>query len=336
MRLHIFILVTFLAGCQSGATSNGSLEEHSEAGTYMGTEFQITALSHSIEHSKLAVEAAYKEVVRIEALISSWDEKSETSEINRNAGIQPVSVDDELYQLIYRSKKISELSNGIFDISFASIDKVWKFDGSMESIPTEDKIAASVALINYENIVLDPTQKTVYLTEKGMKIGFGGIGKGYAANRCKMVMEEMGIENGVVNAGGDLITWGKQKNGDDWSIGIANPEMKNTAFSWLKISDLAVVTSGNYERFVEFDGIKYCHIIHPKTGWPAELMTSVTIICPDAEVADAFATTVFILGAEKGIQFVNNIKDVECLIIDENGTLHYSKNISLNYYKEDE
>lgn len=300
----------------------------------MGTKIEITALSKNIKLAQDAVDAAFNEILRIEKLISSWDSTSQTSAINKNAGIKAVKVDDELYQLIHRSISISELTNGIFDISYASLDKIWKFDGSMQHLPSDTAVSQSIAKIDYKNIELHPNNSSIFLKEKGMKIGFGAIGKGYAANKCKVLMQNLGIENGVVNAGGDLITWGHQANGSPWTIGIANPEAKNVALSWLEISDQAVVTSGNYERFIEFNGKKYCHIINPKTGWPAEALSSVTVICRDAEVADALATAVFILGVENGLALINQLTGIECFIVDDAGQLFPSENIEISYLED--
>ena len=334
-RLPFCSILLYLAfiGCNS---QNQSLKLHAytEEANHMGTVFQITALNEDKNIAQLAVEKAYEEVIRIEKLISSWDENSETAEINRNAGIQPVKVSSELFNLIDRSKKVSKLTNGVFDISFASIDKVWHFDGSMTDIPTAEEIANSVAKINYEHIILNYDSLSVYLKDEGMKIGFGGIGKGYTANRCKAIMLENGIKNGVVNAGGDLITWGKQTNGEDWTIGIADPSKKESALSYLNISDQSVVTSGNYERFIELDGKKYCHIIDSRTGWPAESLNSVTIICSDAEIGDALATSVFILGVDEGLALINQLHAIECFIIDEKDSLFYSSGIELDYIVE--
>ncbi|MCP4121076.1 MAG: FAD:protein FMN transferase, partial [Bacteroidetes bacterium] len=306
------LILFFMAGLYACNTSSAQLFDHSDTRDYMGTVFTITAIANDNATAKAAVDAAFDEVVRIEKLISSWDSDSETSMINENAGIQPVSVSRELYDLIYRSKMVSELTDGIFDISFASIDKIWQFDGSMTELPSEASIAHSVSKIDYEHVQLNAEDTSVFLEEEGMKIGFGAIGKGYAANRCKAVMKSLGAKSGIVNAGGDLTCWGNQKNGQPWTIGIVNPVMKHSALSWLEISNTAVVTSGNYERFAEFDGKRYCHIINPVTGWPAEMLTSVTIICPDAELADALATAVFIMGADDGITFINQLKDIEC------------------------
>ena len=308
-------------------------QTHKKVLKLMGSRFEITAVSADSILAWNSVNAAIEEITRIEKLISSWDPNSQTREINRDAGIKPVAVDSELFELIRRSKKVSELTGGMFDISFASIDKIWKFEGSTTQLPSKKEITASVSKINYENIILDEKHSTVFLKEEGMRIGFGGIGKGYAANRAKAVMVSMGISNGVVNAGGDLITWGKQENGQDWSIAIADPKDKNKIFGWLNISDQAVVTSGDYEKFVEFDGKRYGHIINPKTGMPATGTKSVTIICPDAELADALATAVFILGENKGVDLINQLNGIECLLINNRDEIITSKNLQLNFEK---
>lgn len=323
----IFIF-SFLVSAQE----KNSLKKYKRILLLMGSRFEISALSDDeiIAHS--AIESAIAEIKRIEKLISSWDANSQTSTVNTNAGIRPVKVDQELYDLIYRSKKISKLTDGIFDISFASLDKIWKFDGSMNHMPTQTEIDKSVKLINYKNIILNPDSTTIFLKEKNMKIGFGAIGKGYAANKAKKLMQSMGIENGVVNAGGDLISWGFQEDGQEWNIAITDPKDKTKTIGWLNISNRAVVTSGNYEKYVEFNGVRYSHIINPKTGMPAQGTKSVTIICPDAELADALATSVFILGEKDGIDLINKLKGIECFLITDSDELKTSKNLKLNYY----
>lgn len=298
----------------------------------MGTRFEIIAISENENTAWQGVEAGIKEISRIEKLISSWDKDSQTSEINRQAGIKPVKVDVELFELIRRSKKISKLTNGIFDISFASLDKVWKYDGSMKRKPTEEEMFRSVSKINYENIILDEKTNSVFLKETGMKIGLGAIGKGYAANCAKKIMIELGINNGVVNAAGDLIAWGKQADGKDWSVGITDPNDKEKNFGWLAVSETSIATSGNYEKFVEFDGISYGHIIHPKTGIPVSGLKSVTIVCPDAELADALATSVFILGEIEGLDLINKLNGIEAIIVNNKNEIKISDNLKLNYY----
>jgi thiamine biosynthesis lipoprotein len=238
-----------------------------------------------------------------------------------------VKVSSELFQLIRRSLKVSELSNGYFDISFASAERFWKFDESSMERPDEQKVLATVSKVDYSRIELNEELQTVFLKDEGMRIGFGAIGKGYAANRVRAVMKEAGIQSGVVNAGGDLLAWGKRPDGKVWTIGVANPDEIYEVKAWLDLTDMAVVTSGNYEKYVMIDGVRHGHIIDPKTGWPARGLTSVTLVCPDAELADALATTVFVLGLEEGLRLVNHLKAIEAILIDDGGTLHYSDGI---------
>ncbi|MBF9253698.1 FAD:protein FMN transferase [Pontibacter sp. 172403-2] len=299
----------------------------------MGTRFEFAAVTKDEQKAWEAIETGIRETQRIEALISEWQPTSQTSEINRAAGIRPVVVDEELYDLISRCLRLSRLTNGAFDISFAAIDKVWHFDGTMQSLPDSQEVAASVSKIGYEKIILDLASHSVFLSEPGMKIGFGAIGKGYAANRARDLMRSMGIPGGVVNAAGDLTTWGKQANGESWYVGIADPAEKDEVFSWLTADEIAVVTSGNYEKYVEIGGKRYSHIIDPRTGYPVSGLKSVTIVCPNAELADALATAVSVMGAEEGLGLINQLKGVECLLITDKDELLTSDNLHLHYYK---
>lgn len=331
-----FLLIALITSITIYCNAQQEMSAYKQILKLMGTRFEITAVSDNEDLAINSIDSAISEIKRIEKLISSWDSNSQTALINNNAGIKPVKVDIELIDLIIRSKKISDLTGGVFDVSFASVDKLWKFDGTQDTVPSEIEIKKSVSKINYKNIIVDREKSTVFLKEKGMKIGFGAIGKGYAANRAKSKMQSMGIKNGVVNAAGDLITWGKMENDNDWSIGIANPKEKDKIMGWLVISDMAVVTSGNYEKFFISNGKKkYSHIINPKTGWPATGTKSVTIICPDAEIADALATSVFILGPIDGIKLINQLKNIECLIVTDNDEIVKSSGLKLSYYNTD-
>lgn len=290
----------------------------------MGSAFAFTAIHESESVAKDAVEAAANEVARIEHMISSWRPDSETSNINRNAGFQPVAVPDELYNLIRRSMKISKITGGAFDITYAGLDAVWHFDGRKMEMPSDSVLRASVSKVGYEKIVLDPVDKTVFLPDSGMKIGFGGIGKGYAANRAKAVMLKYGVNAGAVNAGGDLLTWGVQANGKDWVIGVVHPRNTDQLLAWVNVNNKSVVTSGDYEKFVVIDGRRYGHILNPKTGRPCRGVISATVVCADAEIGDAIATSIFVLGPDQGLKLVNMLNGIEAIIVDDDGESHFS------------
>lgn len=297
--------------------------------TLMGSRFDITVVAENEEKGNEFIDIAIAEITRIEKLISSWDPKSQTSLINSNAGIQPVKVSKELYDLIERSLAISKLTNGAFDISYASLDKIWKYDGSMKQMPSEDEISSSIKKVGFQNIIIDKENQTVFLKVEGMKIGFGAIGKGYAADKAKAMLIDKEVKSGIINASGDLNAWGKQANGKDWMVAITNPLNKEKAFSWLPIHNAAVVTSGNYEKFVKFKGIRYSHIIDPRTGYPSTGILSVSIFTNNAEFADAISTSIFVMGVDTGLDFINQLKGVECIIVDENNKVITSKNIEL-------
>ncbi len=225
--------------------------------------------------------------------------------------------------------KISKLTNGAFDISYASMDKVWFFDGSMTEMPSAEVIKKSVEKVGYQNIILDEDNHSVFLKLEGMKIGFGAIGKGYAADKAKALLQSNGVVAGIINASGDLNTWGKQPYGKDWTVAIVNPLNKEKVFSWMPVYNSAVVTSGNYEKYVKFNNTLYTHIIDPRTGYPATGILSATIFTKTAELADALATSLFVMGVDTGLDFINQLNGVECVIVDKDNKIITSNNIEL-------
>lgn len=296
----------------------------------MGNRFEITVVSENENEALARIDEAIVEIRRIEKLLTTFDENSQTNLINRYAGVKPVKVDREMVDIIQRSKKISDITQGAFDITYGSVDKkLWNFDKNMTSLPDADLARKMVRLINYKNVIVEEKKSTVFLKEKGMRIGFGGIGKGYAAERAKFILQQRGMKSGIVNAAGDLTVWGYQPNGKEWTIGIADPDATRHPFSYLSITNMAVATSGNYEKYVMIGGKKYSHTIDPKTGLPVNGIKSVTIISPNAEIADAMATPVMIMGIKVGLDMINQIKGVSCIIIDDSNKIYTSKNITL-------
>jgi len=296
----------------------------------MGNRFELNVVSDDAIWAEERIDAAIAEIKRIEQLLTTFKDDSQTNEINRNAGIKPVKVDQEVFDLVERSLKISQLTQGAFDITYGSIDKsLWNFDLNMTALPDAETAQKSVRLINYRNVILDAANCTVYLKEVGMRIGFGGIGKGYAADKAKQLLQAQGVKSGIVNAAGDLITWGAQPNGKAWTIAIADPDQSTMPFSTLNISNMAIATSGNYEKYVMINGKKYSHTIDPVTGLPVTGIKSVSIISPSAELADAMATPVMVMGVKVGLDLINQLKHVACVIIDDNNKIYNSHNINI-------
>ncbi len=301
---------------------------HSEK--LMGNLFTFSMVTASEGEFLSLLEEAVAEVKRIEKLLTTYSETSETAQINANAGISPVHVSNETFDLIERALFLSQITQGAFDITYGGIDKrLWNFDRSMTALPSPEEALQSVHLVNYKNVILDETAKTVFLKEVGMRIGFGGIGKGYAAEKVKTLLQNAGITNGIVNASGDLCAWGTQPNGNPWTVGIAHPDLKDAPFSYLAISNRAIATSGTYEKFITINGKRYSHTINPKTGLPVQGIKSVTIIAPNAELADALATPVSVMGIKSGLYLIEQIPEVHAIVIDDQNNVFKTSQIQL-------
>lgn len=287
----------------------------------MGSQFQITIVAHDSAQANLWIDMTIDEISRIEDLISEWRPYTQISQVNQNAGIQPVKVDSEVFNLTKRAITYSQMTDGAFDISTTALDKIWKFDGSMDTLPNPEAIKKSIAYVDYRNIILDSSNSTIFLKNKGMKIGFGSIGKGYATDKGREMMLQNNVVGGIVNASGDIATWGTQPTKKPWLIGIRNPFKKNKVIKILKLKYNAVATSGSYEKYAEIDDIRYSHIINPKTGYPATGLTSVTIYGPSAEFANALSTSIMVLGKKDGQKLAKQYPDYKYLFITDNGTV---------------
>lgn len=299
----------------------------------MGGRFDITIVAKDSVSAEQNINTVIAEITRIENLISDWKTTSQVSEVNQNAGIRPVKVDREVFELTQRAIRFSEITHGAFDISFAAMDKIWKFDGSMTEMPSAEAIKKSVEKVGYKNIILDSVQSTIFLKMKGMKIGFGALGEGYATDKCRDMMLAKGIQAGIINGSGDMSTWGTQPNGKAWNIGITNPFDAEKLIAVVPIHNGSVTTSGSYEKFVVFNGQRYSHIINPATGYPATGLCSVTVFGPDAETANGLSTSLMVLGKTAGLILLNKYPDYSCIMISDDGKVVKSKNFRIKKFK---
>jgi thiamine biosynthesis lipoprotein len=262
------------------------------------------------------IDSAVAEINRVEKLLSALSDDSQITEINRNAGIKPVKVNAEIFRLIERALNISELTQGTFDITFTT-------EKSIE-LPK----AKSRKLANYQNVILDTEKTTVFLKEQGMRIGFGAISKGYAADRAKYTLQMMGVASGVVNAGGDLLAWGLQPDNQAWTIATADPNQDNQPYSEMKISNMAVATSGNFDTEAEVHDQKHQVSIDTKKGFPVSVLKRVSIVSPTAELSDAMATPIMTMGLNAGLYLINKLQQLACVIIDDHDREYTSKEIN--------
>jgi thiamine biosynthesis lipoprotein len=299
----------------------------------MGGRFDITIVAKDSITAEQNIDSCIREISRIESLISDWKYDTQVSEVNRNAGIRPVKVSDEVFELAQRAVNLSLETDGAFDISFAAMEKIWKFDGSMTAMPSPEAVKRSVAKVGYQNIILDRINSTVFLRLKEMKIGFGALGEGYAGDRCREMMQAKGIKAGIINASGDMASWGKQPDGQPWSIGITNPFHPDALFGVVPLFQSAVVTSGSYQKFVMLNGKRYAHIINPKTGYPSTGLISVSIIGPSAERANGLSTSMMVMGKDKALAFIKHYPAYKYLIITDARQVIASKDFGIKRIK---
>lgn len=294
----------------------------------MGSAFEFVVLADE-ENGEELLDGAVEEVKRIECLLTEFSESSQTSLINRYAGIKAVEVDPEVYAIIKRSKEISAITQGAFDITAGSLKKMYNFKGQEFKLPSKAQLNRALACVGYTHVNLLDGHR-VYLDKPNMHIGFGAIGKGYAADKVKDLLLKKGVTSGVINASGDLTAWGKRADGKPWKVGIANPNDRDKAIAWIPIDHASVATSGDYEQYFEIEGVRYSHSINPKTGKPVTGIKSVTVVSPRAELSDALATAVTIMGPEVGMNFIEQLPQVHCLIVTDQNEIFTSEHLNIN------
>lgn len=277
----------------------------------MGNRFEISVVGSDVIWADNCIDGAVNEINRVEKLLSAFTEDGQITEINRNAGVRPVKVNAEIYRLIDRALNISDLTQGAFDITFTTA----------ESLPKSKST-------DYRSVVLDQAKNTVFLSDKNMRIGFGAISKGYAADRAKYILQLMGVSSGVVNAGGDLLAWGLQPNNESWTIAAADPEQDSQPYAGMRISNMAVATSGNFEADAIISNQKQQVSIDTKKGFPVSMLKKVSIVSPTAELSDAMATPIMSMGVNAGLYLINKLQQLACVIIDDHDRVYTSKEIN--------
>lgn len=295
----------------------------------MGTQVRFVAWTDAPDRARGAFEAAIVEFRRLEELHSNWKPQSDVSRINARAGVKPVRVAPETVALLTEAKRMHSLTSGKFDVGFGALAKLWRFDHDQDNrIPDRKAVAAQLPLVDASRIQVDAERSTVFLPEKGMSVHVGGIGKGFAVDRAARLLRARGLENFMIQAGGDLYAAGRR--GDrPWRVGIRDPRGPPSAFfARAEIEDRTFSTSGDYMRFFIKDGVRYHHIIDPDSGEPARRCRSVTVFAPSALVADAFSTGVFILGVDEGLALVEATPGVGAVIVDADNEVHVSKRLT--------
>ena len=282
----------------------------------MGTIWEITIATDDRTRREVAdvVDDAFAEIARVDQALSDWRDGTELYDVNRHAGLGPVAVSQDMYDVVKRAHHFSEISNGAFDITFNVMWGVWDFKTRPATLPDAAEISRRLPLIDYRNVVLDSEARTIFLRQEGMKLGLGAIGKGYAVDRVCMLLEKHGLHDYIVAGGGDMRVSGS-RGIDPWRLAVQHPRQQGE-LCLLDMTDVAVATSGDYESYFVHDGKRYHHILDPKTGCPARGVSSVTIIAPQAMDADALSTAAFVLGVEKGMALLKTIPGVQAIVVD--------------------
>lgn len=293
---------------------------------HMGTLVSITAVAPSQETAQTSIEAGFREIKRLEQLLSTWIPTSELSQVNAAAGRQPVVVGPETLELVSRSLEMARLTEGGFNIAVGPAVEAWSVT-ERERIPTREELQALRLLVDWTTIKVDPLARTIFLPKPGMRIDVGGIGKGYAADRVVDVMRKTGAKGGVVALSGDIKTFGDLPGMNGFPVGIRHPRQEGALIATVDLKNEAISTAGDYERYFEREGVRYHHILDPQSLEPARKCRSVTVIAGEGTVADGLDTGIFVLGPERGMELVERLPDVEAVIIDDQGRVSVSSGL---------
>lgn len=323
MRLILFGLLLFMA-LPAGA------EWHSRAEAIMGTEVRVELWHEDAASARAAIGAVMDEMHRIDALMSPYKPDSELSQINREAAQKPLKISQEMFDLISRSLEFSKLSGGAFDITFSSVGYLYDYREHIK--PSDAEIAKALPGVNYRHLQLDRKRRTIHFARSGVRIDLGGIAKGHAVDNAIALLKKRGITNAIVTAGGDSRLLGDRR-GRPWHVGIRDPRRRDDVAMVLPLVNVAISTSGDYERYFEADGVRHHHIINPKTGKSASGVRSVTVIGPDGVTTEGLTKSVFIRGPQEGMRLIESLPNVDAIVIDATGNIFYSSRLRANVHR---
>jgi FAD:protein FMN transferase len=314
---HISSITAFLIvaiGCEP--TSNPSQPRMVERSRVaMGSQLRLAAWTTDEAAALDTFEHIFREFDRLDNLLSVWKDNSDVVRINKNAGVTPVAVSDDTVAVLRTAAEISELTRGKFDITFGALSDIWRFDHDQDNtVPDRQLIEVRLTRIDYRAVQVDGTARTAFITRPNVKVHLGGIGKGYAVDRAVALFKQRGLNDFMIQSGGDLYVAGTN-GGQPWKLGIADPRGAHEPFATLQITDGTFSTSGDYERSFMKDGVRYHHLLDPDFGEPSRQCRSVTIVTNRATIADALSTGVFIMGPEAGMALIEKLPDVEGVIV---------------------
>jgi len=327
-RIHaslLALLCSSFAGCAVVPHGHESAVV-TRAQMQMGTVVKITAVARNESIAQAATTAGFAEIHRLEELLSTWIPTSELSRVNASAGVMPVSVSPETMAVVQGAIQVAEMTDGGFNITIGPVVDAWNVIEN-QRIPTEPELKALRPLLDLKAVHADVRERTIFLEKAGMRIDVGGIGKGYAADQAVMAMKKAGASAGVVALSGDIKAFGQLPGGKKFPVGIQHPRKEGEVLVFIDLEDEAISTAGDYERFFERDGVRYHHILDPKTLQPARSCQAVTVIAREGIWADGLDTGIFVMGVEAGMRLVEALPGVEAIIVDHEGLVHVSSGL---------
>lgn len=315
MKRFVFIAaaVVVLVGCIKNQS-----ETFQKTETIMGTVVTVTVATDSPEKGSAAIDAALEEIKRLDRMMSLYKEESEITKVNMAAGRQPVKVSPEIIEVVEAGNRVSEMTQGAFDVTIGPLVVLWQMRLKEGKVPSDSEIRAVLTRVGYKNIVINKKKSTIFLNMPGMILDLGGVAKGYAADRAAAVLAAKGIKNAIVSVAGDIRVMGRRPDGKAWRIGIQHPREKDKTMAVLELSNVSISTSGDYERFQIINNKRYHHIIDARTGMPSTGMEAVTVIGDRGALVDPLTTALFVLGPQKGMKIVKQL-GYEAIFVDDHG-----------------
>ncbi|WP_300382553.1 FAD:protein FMN transferase [Clostridium sp.] len=329
--ISLSILLIFSLSILGGCTKKQENKEPlSRSDLLMGTVIKVTMYDSTDES---ILDDIFNKIKDIESKLSINENGTLLDKINTSAGIEPIKVDDDTYEVIKSGLEYSEVSNGLFDITIGPLVKLWSIGLPEQKLPTKEEIDSKLPLINYNDIILDDANKTVSLKRSGMILDLGGIAKGFTADIISELLTARGVKSAIIDLGGNIFAHGNKNKDDLWKIGIQNPlSERGGIIGSIKVQDKSIVTSGIYERYFEENGIRYHHILNPKTGYPYENnIAGITIVSDKSIDGDALSTSVFAMGLEHGLDFINSRNGIDAIFVTKDNKIYLSNGIKDNF-----
>lgn len=321
LPLLFFVIAVTLPGCTAQPVSETLFS--------MDTVITVTAYG---PRAKAAVAEAVRVFDHVDTLMSAYRNTSDVARVNRLAGSGWVTVSSETFSVLTSALAMARQSGGAFDPTIGPLVRLWGIGARKNpAVPRPDAIRSAMSKVSYRRVKVDPVARRVFLEEPGMALDLGGVAKGYAAGKAAEVLRRHGVKHGLIDAGGNIVAVGQHPEGRPWNVGIRNPRNTGAVLGMVTVSNMAVVTSGDYERYFILNGRRYHHILDPRTGYPAQGMRSVTIIAPSSMQADLMSTAVFVLGPERGLRFAGRF-EVDALIVDSSGGLRTTPGFFARYH----